>query len=270
MPAVEESLTANMETSKRDVLGRPFVLLSLCFLCVQYAWYYRASCQVDSVNLGMETSRINDILFQSPIPIRIGRTEYSIAPVTFGMLRVLSEYPFFQEEGPLEQRLVMLCAEDFEQACSILACLTLGKKSSDRRLVAERASRLNSKCERADLPIILHMVLNDDTAELMRHYGIEKDIEKKGKVSEVKKSENNLSFGCRSPWGSILDAACSRYHWSVEYVLWGISSANLTMMMSDAGGTVYLGDDELKKLNNKVLKADDPANADEILRKFRK
>ena len=52
----------------------------------------------------------------------------------------------------------------------------------------------------------------------------------------------------------------------MDYVMWGISYANLKMLMADAITTVYLSEDERKKLNiyddSEVINADDPKNRD--------
>ncbi len=45
-------------------------------------------------------------------------------------------------------------------------------------------------------------------------------------------------YGGRSIWGEI-DGIASRYGWSYDYILWGISHANLRMMMADAIRTDY-------------------------------
>ena len=43
----------------------------------------------------------------------------------------------------------------------------------------------------------------------------------------------NSHYGGRSIWGQI-DAFMSRYHWTMDYVLWGISWANARLIIADA------------------------------------
>ena len=61
----------------------------------------------------------------------------------------------------------------------------------------------------------------------------------------------------------MLDVACSKYGWTLDYVLWGISYLNL--MTSDAISVLTSFNEEDKP---EVLNADDPANAAAILRQF--
>ena len=67
----------------------------------------------------------------------------------------------------------------------------------------------------------------------------------------------------------LIDFACQRYGWTMDYVLWSISYVNLRMLLEDAITTVYLSDDERKKLgrgDGEVINADDPANRDLVRR----
>lgn len=63
----------------------------------------------------------------------------------------------------------------------------------------------------------------------------------------------------------MLDVACFKYGWTLDYVLWGISYLNLNMMTSDAISVLTSFNEEDKP---EVLNADDPANAAAILRQF--
>lgn len=64
----------------------------------------------------------------------------------------------------------------------------------------------------------------------------------------------------------MLDVVCSKYGWTFDYALWGISWLNLNMMIADSITVLTsFGKDEE---NVEVLKADDPENAETILRMF--
>ena len=81
----------------------------------------------------------------------------------------------------------------------------------------------------------------------------------------------SLSFCGKSTYGTLIDWACQRYGWSMEYVVWGISYANLQMLMADSITSVYLSEVERKKLgitdNRDIINADDPKNR-ELIRKM--
>jgi hypothetical protein len=90
-----------------------------------------------------------------------------------------------------------------------------------------------------------------------------------GKALKAKKDNGSLTFGGRSIYGQLIDRACERYGWTVEYVVWGISYANLTLMLADQQTSIYLTEDELKKAkirkrNEEVINGDDPASQERL------
>lgn len=107
---------------------------------------------------------------------------------------------------------------------------------------------------------------SNDYDEFVKHYGIDRELEERKRVSSIKEDNNGITFGGLSIWGSLIDAACSRYGWTMDYVLWGISALNLNMLMTDAITSVYLTDDEEKRLGgkHKAINADDPQNTELI------
>ena len=77
-----------------------------------------------------------------------------------------------------------------------------------------------------------------------------KELERMNEVMKVKKQDKNgVSFGGRSVWGTLIDAACERYGWSYQYVLWGISYSNLQLLFADQIRQIFLTDEERKKVH---------------------
>jgi len=73
----------------------------------------------------------------------------------------------------------------------------------------------------------------------------------------------SITFGGKRIYGLLIDFACQRYGWTMDYVLLGISYVNLNMLFVDAITTVYLNDEERKKLgrgDGRMANADDPKN----------
>ena len=62
---------------------------------------------------------------------------------------------------------------------------------------------------------------------------MEEEAKRMAKVNAAKKSENSFIFGGKTIWGTLIDAACERYGWTFDYVVWGISYNNLTLMLKD-------------------------------------
>lgn len=69
-------------------------------------------------------------------------------------------------------------------------------------------------------------------------------------------SGSSRAVGGRSLWGSTFDVILSKYGWTLDYLLWGISYVNVQMLLSD---TIAFVDKE-----NEIINADDPRNRDKI------
>lgn len=57
------------------------------------------------------------------------------------------------------------------------------------------------------------------------------------------RSGEDSTYGGRSIWGQI-DTIAERYKWSLDYILWGASWANIQLMMADALRTDYKSKDK--------------------------
>lgn len=56
-------------------------------------------------------------------------------------------------------------------------------------------------------------------------------------------------------WGNLLDVVLSKYHWTLDYLLWGISYQNVQMLLADTISTTK---------EEEVINADDPRNREKI------
>lgn len=75
-------------------------------------------------------------------------------------------------------------------------------------------------------------------------------------------------YGGRSIWGQI-DAFISRYHWTLEYILWGVSWANIQLMIADALRTDYKDRSGYSQQNSNVpeiMDMNDPKSMDVLLK----
>lgn len=107
-----------------------------------------------------------------------------------------------------------------------------------------------------------------DVSVYTKHLGIDKEKEWQAKAMRAKNNNNSLVFGGKSIYGTLIDTACERYGWTLEYVVWGISYANLQLLLADSVTSIYLSDEERKRINipkdRRVINADDPANMEKI------
>lgn len=99
--------------------------------------------------------------------------------------------------------------------------------------------------EACTLFLNLHSV--EDTFKYQDELGITNELKRMERISKVKKDGGSVSFcGC-SIWGNLIDRAAERYGWTLDYILWGVSLANLQMLMADQVKTVYLSEKERKQ-----------------------
>lgn len=163
--------------------------------------------------------------------------------------------------------MMRVVGEERDCACRYLAMRSFHAKNKllNEREIEERM-RLFASLEDADLAQLLLVLMTDGDKEqtIIRHYGIDKEQEMMARASSAKKDSNSLNFGGRSIYGAMIDRACERYGWTVEYVVWGISLANLNLLLADMTTSIYLSDEELKKArlpkDKEVINGDDPSN----------
>lgn len=90
--------------------------------------------------------------------------------------------------------------------------------------------------------------LRDSIPILLRGFFVCYPIGKNAAGNDFPTDRNGAdsTYGGRSIWGQI-DTIAERYKWTVDYILWGASWANLQLMMADALRTDYKSKDEDKK-----------------------
>lgn len=222
---------------------------------------------------------ISDAIIEKPVGFSMGKSRYCLYPPTLGKMQILKNLYFSMNVNmellainPLAETL-RLCMEKVEPVCQIIAYSTFRDKRSvlDTEKILQRAKFFQDNASAEDLATILTIILSHDKIEEFIHYfGIDAEREIKAQISRIKGEGSSLTFGGKSIYGLLIDFACQRYGWTMDYVLWGISYVNLNMLFADAITTVYLSEEERKKLGRgegKVVNADDPRNKD-LVRKM--
>lgn len=140
--------------------------------------------------------------------------------------------------------------EHFDDCCQLIAYHTFQNKTHllDKRCISRRAKELHNWCDKDDLATLLITILSDNKLnDIIKELELDKESDRMAKINHAKDSKNQFIFGGRTVWGSLIDAACERYGWTYDYVVWGISYNNLTLMMKDKITSIYLSDEERKK-----------------------
>ena len=221
---------------------------------------------------------IADTIIERPVGFNIGSQQFYLYPPTLGITyhlarlfksleadaRLISANPYLEA--------IRLCTEKKEIVCRILSNYTFNRKEDvfDGIKVEVRAKEF-SELAAEELATIFTIVLSgDNTEEFIKYFGIDKERLERSRIAAVKKDNSSITFGGNSTYGTLIDFACQRYGWTMDYVMWGISYANLKMLMADAITTVYLSEEERKLLGKsvgEVINADDPRNR-ELMRRM--
>ncbi len=212
-------------------------------------------------------------IIQTSYVFNAGNGRYSIHPITLGreiMLKPEIRTIEATHTSPAEslQHLALKAAtEQKNEVLRALAIATLGSREElmDENAISSRMSELDIDLDVTDMATLLVIILKEmgKVARLMKATGIDRDREHMKVVHDAKKTnKNTVTFGGITIYGRLLDVACERYGWTLDYVLWGISSANLQMMLADQVSSVFISDEELKNIgdDDECINGDDPAN----------
>lgn len=219
---------------------------------------------------------VADAIIEKAIRFNIGKQKYSLYPPTLGKTQILKNLYLGLDVNaqllslnPLAEA-IRISKENPDVVCQIIAYSTFNDKNSimNTEKVFQRAKTLKEHLTTEDLATLLSLILsNDKTDEFIKYFKIDADKELRERISRIKGESNSLTFGGKSIYGLLIDFACQRYGWTMDYILWGISYVNLNMLFADAVTTVYLTDEERKQLGmgfGQSINADDPANRDLI------
>ena len=218
---------------------------------------------------------MEDSIMEMPIGFEVGGVHYFLYPVTLGTAYLISR----EREGMAENiKYIYENASDLERLdyrkslCRIVAIQTLGEKSKilDYAVLSERTNTLYQSLDDDGLFRLYDIIIEsmNDATFFIKNSGLDYDKKRLDKIAKYKEDGGNLSFGARTPYGSIIGPACEKFGWTIDYVVWGIGYTNLTMLLADAHVSVYLSKEDRKKLkistDREIIDANDPANIERI------
>lgn len=220
---------------------------------------------------------IADTIIERPHGFKVNQRQFYLYPVTLGKTYLISRLVEclginleIIKANPYMEAL-RICQEKKESVCRILSYHTINKKEElfDYDFVQERCNFFYKEIDNDSMAQLLVMVLSErDISAYIKHLGIDKEKEWQAKAMRAKKDNNSLTFGGKSIYGTLIDTVCQRYGWTFEYVVWGISYANLQLLLADSVTSIYLSDEERKRVNipqdRDIINADDPANMAKI------
>lgn len=227
-------------------------------------------------------SRVIDAILERPICFRVGRKNFFIYPATLGKTYVIANIIEKLKVNNLyltldiHAEMLRLCAEQRDLVCLLISYYTFDQKKDilNNRKVNSRKKYFFDKLDNEELATILSLIFTlDDFEYIKQRTGIAKEEERRKKIHEIKSSKTySITVGGASVYGAIIDIACQRYGWTMNYVLWGISRVNLEALLSDSISNIPLTEEESKSMNmpcGDIIDADDPSNRNRIMELLR-
>lgn len=223
---------------------------------------------------------ITNVLTDMPVGFTIDKYHVCLYPLTIGKMYITAQLieslkvnKDILNENPFVEA-IRLVRTKREECCRLIAYHTLNKREDIlSHIKVKEQQDIISLSDNDDLATLLIIVLtnNKSLTTIIEEAGIDEENKRMAKVNAAKNTDNQYVFGGKTIWGSLIDAACERYGWSFEYVVWGISYNNLTIMLKDKITSIYLSEEERKKAhiagaNEKVLSGDNINDVMEAIR----
>ncbi len=209
-----------------------------------------------------------DTIIDRPYCFSVNSTYFYLYPVTLGKMILLQRQIENLDVNienmklgvPLEA--LRLAQEKRDICLTFVTYHTCKTKEEvfDVQFVESRKAFFDKELSEDDLASLMIILLTSDkTNVFIKHFGIDKENDRLNTVMRIKKKndKNNLVFGGKTQYGTLIDSACERYGWTKEYVVWGIDYTSLRLMLADKVNSVYCTDDELNKLPASVKNADE-------------
>ena len=199
-----------------------------------------------------------DAVMNRPREFFIDHQRYCLWPLSLGMSLMIERHlaALGIDDNLLAKNPAMeamrLASGKRAEVCYILAILSLRKYSelSNTQTITRRSNVFESKLSDDELAQLLLIALSEPKAEtLISLSGIANEQKEQARIAQHKNRDGHtLTFGGKTIYGTLIDAACSKYGWAKEYVVWGIDLVSLRMMLADSVNSVYLSDEEMKAL----------------------
>lgn len=221
---------------------------------------------------------ITEAILERPYGFSVDNDWFYLYPVTLGLSILLSR---LLQKLEIDQRLLAINPSletlrvirlHKDIACRILALCTAESKRDifNVEMINKRQDYFAEHLSDDEIAQLLLLIYQyDKTALFTEHLGLDREQKEQSKISRQKnKSGNTIMFGGKSIYGSLLSAACEKYGWTLDYVVWGISVVNLRMMLADSVNSVYLTDEERKSakitMGQEIVNMDNPDNWSKI------
>lgn len=220
-----------------------------------------------------------DIIMERPFGFKVGERQFYLYPMTLGKSYLLSRIiesldvnKHLLSSNPYAES-IRLCSLNKDSVVRIIVYNTLNSKKDifNDDLVNERIKFFADSLDAKELAELLSIVLSsDDIGKYTKFLGIDRDRKSLEKVMRIKEEnkKNNIDFFGKSIMGTLIIPACEKLNMTPSQIVWDISISFLRLLMADCVTSVYLTDDERKKLHissdRNFINGDDPRNMELI------
>lgn len=223
------------------------------------------------------TDRISDILLQRPTGFTLANRHYNIYPLTLGksqlISRLLQKMEIDRASIDVSPTLALakIVAEHKKECLRLIAYSLLeGKQCLNEEEVALTITSIEKDATAEDIVTLVSVILHKaDVKDILQYYGIDKELEEYKRINAAKDEKGTLTFCGLSIYGTMISPLAEKYGWTLDYILWGISLDNIQLLLADAPKTIFLSEEERKRIHPKqakdVIQADDPKNFDMIM-----
>nr|DAL36883.1 MAG TPA_asm: hypothetical protein [Caudoviricetes sp.] len=206
-----------------------------------------------------------DAIVEAPIEFNLEGKYFCIYPKCFGvnaLVNNIRRHLDISEENvqinPILECL-RICQEKRSLVLRLITlCTCKGQKQiTNAAFIEKRMKFFDEHMEESDMANLLLHCLQDDSEKLatfMEELGINEQLKKKKAIIEAKSKNqcNQVSYGGVTLMGSIIGWFSERFGWTADYIIYGISYVNLMMMYYDHFESVYLTEEEVKRLPVKM------------------
>ena len=219
-----------------------------------------------------------DIIMERPFGFKVGERQFYLYPMTLGKSYLLSRIiesldvnKNLLSSNP-DAEAIRLCSLNKYSVVRIIVYNTLNSKHDifNDELVNERIKFFADSLDAKELAELLSIVLSsDDIGKYTKYLGIDRDRKSLEKVMHIKgENKNNIDFFGKSIMGTLIIPACEKLNMTPSQIVWDISISFLRLLMADCVTSVYLTDDERKKVHissdRNFISGDDPRNMELI------
>lgn len=199
-----------------------------------------------------------DAVMNRPRELFIGSKRYCLWSPSLGMSLMIERHiaALGIDAGLLERNPAMealrLVSIHRREVAHILAILSFRQYSElcQAEKIRKRADVFADKLSDEEMAQLILVVMTEPTTQtLISLSDITKDHAEQSRIVKYKNRDGHtVSFGGKTIYGTLIDAACSRYGWTKDYVVWGIDLVSLQTMLADTINSICLSDEEMKAL----------------------